>query len=64
MTSQPADTPHSDPRTGDAETRRAALYLALAQIPEGKVTSPCPTNVYYSKLSLPIPRGVIDVEID
>ena len=39
MTSQPADAPHSDPRTGDAETRRAALYLALALIPEGKVTS-------------------------
>jgi methylated-DNA-protein-cysteine methyltransferase-like protein len=39
MTRQPSDAAHSDPRTGDAETRRVALYLALAQIPEGKVTS-------------------------
>ncbi|WP_407291931.1 MGMT family protein [Stutzerimonas zhaodongensis] len=39
MTFQPADAQQSDLRTQDAETRRAALYLALAQIPEGKVTS-------------------------
>ena len=39
MTYHPADGPSSDLRTADAETRRAALYLALAQVPEGTVTS-------------------------
>lgn len=33
-------TAHQDTlRTSDADTRRAALYLALSQVPEGKVTS-------------------------
>jgi methylated-DNA-protein-cysteine methyltransferase related protein len=39
MTRQTADAQQSALRTSDAETRRAALYLALAQIPEGNVTS-------------------------
>ncbi|MGE6531547.1 MGMT family protein [Pseudomonas sp. NPDC077382] len=39
MTLQPADTQQSALRTSDADTRRAALYFALAQIPEGKVIS-------------------------
>lgn len=39
MTPHPADALHSNLRTSDAEARRAALYLTLAQIPEGKVTS-------------------------
>lgn len=39
MTDYSADTQQNALGSSDAETRRAALYLTLAQIPEGKVTS-------------------------
>lgn len=39
MTSRPMNAAQSALRSDDAEDRRAALYLVLAQIPEGKVTS-------------------------
>lgn len=39
MTDDRARTQRDALRTSNAETRRAALYLALAQIPEGQVTS-------------------------
>jgi methylated-DNA-protein-cysteine methyltransferase-like protein len=39
MNDGPAMNQQDALRTSDAETRRAALYLTLAQIPEGKVTS-------------------------
>lgn len=39
MTSRPLTAEQSALRSSDAENRRAALYLVLAQIPEGKVTS-------------------------
>lgn len=39
MTRRPVNAAQSALRSDDAQGRRAALYLALAQIPEGKVTS-------------------------